>query len=152
MPRTRIMYLEDKSGGTLLRVGRVVFSKSGRTVFYRGQSFLRVGSGYKYNHVEPETGAQFWISGPRKDGADGLYGRLTTAADVDADVAEEYWRDIRGVAPGGPELPTFAHGIAQVVSLDGAPKSGTSSTVVDGRRGGDAGAPQPSATAAIQVA
>ena len=95
MPRTRIMYLEDKSGGALLRVGRVVFSKSGRTISYAGRTFLRVGSGYKYNHIDLENGDPFWISGPRRDGADGLYGRVTAPGDVDADVAEEHWRDIR---------------------------------------------------------
>lgn len=97
MPRTRIMYIEDKSGGPagLGRIGRVTFSKSGRTISYGGRSFRRVGDGYKYNHLETATGARFWISGPRRDGADSLYGRLTQPEDVDPDVAEEYWRDIR---------------------------------------------------------
>jgi hypothetical protein len=95
------MYIEDKSGGLVGRgrIGRVVFSKSGRTVTYAGRSFLRVGSGYKYNHVCVETGDAFWISGPRRDGADGLYGHVTQADDVDADVAEAYWRDVRSGAP-----------------------------------------------------
>lgn len=44
------------------------------------------------------TGEHFWISGPRRDGADGLYGRVTQPEDVDGDVAESYWRDIRGLA------------------------------------------------------
>jgi hypothetical protein len=98
MHRTRIMYIEDKSDGLVGRgrIGRVVSSKSGRTVTYAGRSFRRVGSGYKYNHVDVETGEAFWISGPRRDGADGLYGRVTQPEDVDADVAEAYWRDIRG--------------------------------------------------------
>lgn len=101
MPRTRIMYIEDKSGGLSGRgrIGRVVFSKSGRSVTYAGRTFLRVGSGYKFNHIDVETSAPFWISGPRRDGADALYGRITQPEDVDADVAEVYWRDIRGVAP-----------------------------------------------------
>jgi hypothetical protein len=43
-----------------------------------------------------ETGEEFWISGPRKDGQDRLYPESTQAVEVDADVAEEYWRDIRG--------------------------------------------------------
>ncbi len=98
MPKTRVVYIEDKSGGLdgHGRIGRVVFSKSGRTVTYAGRSFRRVGNGYKYNHVEVETGAPFWISGPRRDGADALYGRITQPEDVDADVAEEYWQQIRG--------------------------------------------------------
>jgi hypothetical protein len=77
-----------------------VFSRSWRTAEYGGRRFLRVGDGYKYNHVDTETGDPFWISGPRRDGADGLYGRVTRPEDVDADVAEAYWREIRGGVVG----------------------------------------------------
>ena len=95
--RSRIIYIEDKSEvlNGPARIGRVTFSKSGRSVTYGGREFLKVGNGYKYNHIETGTGAHFWISGPRRDGADGLYGRITGADDVDVDVAEVYWRDIR---------------------------------------------------------
>ena len=99
MHRTRIMYIEDKSDGLVgpARIGRVTFSKTGRSLTYGGRSFQRLGGqGFKANYFDEETRAEFWISGPRRDGADGLYGRLTVAADVDDDVAEEYWRDIRG--------------------------------------------------------
>ena len=34
-----------------------------------------------------ETGGEFWISGPRKDGQDRLYPESTQAVEVDADVA-----------------------------------------------------------------
>ncbi|MCB9698768.1 MAG: 1-deoxy-D-xylulose-5-phosphate synthase [Alphaproteobacteria bacterium] len=92
------MYIEDKSEGLSQpgRIGLVVSSRSGRTLTWNGRSFLRVGSGYKYNHVELGTGAPFWISGPRRDGADGLYERITRPEDVDPDVAAVYWREIRG--------------------------------------------------------
>jgi hypothetical protein len=97
--RSRIMYIEDKSGGLTgpCRIGRVVYSKSGATLTYAGRSFRSLkGAGYTANYVDLESGEAFWISGPRRDGADGLYGRITEAADVDEDVAEAYWRDIRG--------------------------------------------------------
>jgi len=96
--RTRIMYIEDKSDGLNgpARIGRVTFSTSGRSVTYAGREFLRVGNGYKHNHVDVETGAPFWISGPRKDGADRLYPQSTAPVEIDTDVAEEYWRQIRG--------------------------------------------------------
>jgi hypothetical protein len=97
--RTRIMYIENKSGGLTgaCRIGRVGFSKTGSTLFYDGRSFKSLkGAGFKANWFDEATGDQFWISGPRKDGADGLYGRVTQPEDVDADVAEAYWRDIRG--------------------------------------------------------
>ena len=91
--RTRIMYIEDKSGGLTgpCRIGRVRFSKTGATLNYGGRAFKSLkGCGYKSNYFDEATGAQFWISGPRKDGADGLYGRITQPEDVDADVAEAY--------------------------------------------------------------
>jgi hypothetical protein len=99
MPRTRIMYIEDKSGGLEgpCRIGRVTFSKTGSTLRYAGREFQSLkGGGYKANYFEVGTGDRFWISGPRRYGADGLYGRITQAEDVDADVADVYWRDIRG--------------------------------------------------------
>ena len=96
--KTRIMYIERKAEGLSgpVRVGRVTLSKSGRSVSYGGQTFLRVGNGYKYNHIDVEDGAAYWISGPRKDGRDRLYGGLTQPGDVDEDVATEYWTKIRG--------------------------------------------------------
>ncbi len=92
------MYIENKSGGLANagRIGRVTFSKSGRTLRYAGREFQSLGGrGFKANYFDIETREEFWISGPRRDGADGLYGRYTQAEDVDEDVAEIYWRDIR---------------------------------------------------------
>jgi hypothetical protein len=99
------MYIEDKSESLTgpCRIGRVVFSKTGATLTYAGRSFQSLkGSGFKANYFDIETGDQFWISGPRRDGADGLYGRMIQPADVDDDVAEEYWRDIRGRGARAP--------------------------------------------------
>jgi hypothetical protein len=96
--QSRIMYIEDKSGGLSgpARIGRVSFSKTGRTLYYRGRSFQSLkGAGSKANYYDVETGEKFWISGPRKDGADRLYGEAV-AVEIDDDVREEYWTDIRG--------------------------------------------------------
>lgn len=95
--KTRIMYIEDKSEGLNgpARMGRVTLSKSGRSVTYAGRTFRRVGNGYKDNHIDEETGAPFWISGPRKDDADRLYPESSQPVEIDADVAEEYWARIR---------------------------------------------------------
>lgn len=96
--RSRIIYIEDKSEvlNGPARIGRVTFSKSGRSVTYGGREFLKVGNGYKYNHIETGTGAHFWISGPRRDGADRLHPESRIPVAIDDDVAEEYWRTIRG--------------------------------------------------------
>jgi len=97
-PKTRIMYIEGKSEGLNgpARIGRVTFSKSGRSVHYGGRTFSKVGSGYKFNHVADDNGDHFWISGPRKDGQDRLYPQSSMPIEIDAEVAEEYWREIRG--------------------------------------------------------
>ena len=100
--RSRIMYIEDKSSGLSAagRIGRVTYSKTGVTLRYAGRTFQSLkGAGFKANFYDVETGAHFWISGPRRDGADGLYGRITQPSDVDADVADDYWRNIRRTPP-----------------------------------------------------
>jgi hypothetical protein len=95
--KTRIMYIEDKSEGLTdaARIGRVNFSKSGQSIYYRNQTFQTLkGSGYKSNYVEVESGDEYWISGCRKDGTDRLYGERVPI-EIDDDVREEYWIEIR---------------------------------------------------------
>jgi hypothetical protein len=92
---TRIMYIEPGGGlaGEGGRIGRVTFSKTGRTLRYGTQSFQSLaGRGYKENYFEVETGERYWISGPRRDGNDALY---PMTIQIDADVREEYWCAIR---------------------------------------------------------
>ena len=89
------MYIEEKSGVASLeaRIGRVLTSKSGRTIRYNQLEFQSLkGAGYKANYYELESGDHYWISRCRKDGNDGLY---RTTVYIDDDVREEYWRDIR---------------------------------------------------------
>lgn len=97
--KTRIMYIEDKSEGLNgpARIGRVTLSKTGQSLHYAGRTFQRLGGqGFKANYFDTETGAHFWISGPRKDGADRLYEGSAKPVDIDDDAAVEYWTNIRG--------------------------------------------------------
>jgi len=97
--KTRIMYIEDKSKGLdgPARIGRVTFSKSGRSIHYGGRTFQSLdGSGSKANYFDVATGDHFWISGPRKDGADRLNGG-SKPVEIDLDIEHEYWRNIRGL-------------------------------------------------------
>jgi hypothetical protein len=93
------MYIEHKAGGAdtgPARIGRVKFSKTGPTLYYDGKSFQRIkGGGSAGNYYDLETGDQYWISGPRKDGRNRLFGD-TVPVEIDADVREEYWGEIRG--------------------------------------------------------
>jgi hypothetical protein len=97
--KSRIMYVEDKSQGLNgpARIGRVSFSKTGKSLSYGGRTFQSLkGDGFKSNYFDIEIGEEFWISGPRKDGQDRLYGGNVPPVEIDADAAEEYWTKIRG--------------------------------------------------------
>ena len=92
LSRSRIMYIESKSGGLEgdAVIGRVYFSKSGKTLYYKGLRFQSLkGSGFKANYFEVESGDHYWISGPRKDLNDRLYGG-NRGVMVDEDVRDEY--------------------------------------------------------------
>ena len=93
--RDRIMYIENKSGNlnSAGRIGRVRFSKSGQTIYYGGQMFQSLKGGYKANFYDINSGEEYWISGPKKNGGDRLYG--TPGVEIDEDVREEYWTTIR---------------------------------------------------------
>lgn len=95
--KSRIMYMERKAGNLIgsARIGRVTFSKTGRTLYYRGKSFQSLnGAGFKANFYELESGEDYWISGCHKDGSDRLYGERVPI-EIDVDVREEYWGQIR---------------------------------------------------------
>jgi hypothetical protein len=102
--KSRIMYIEDKSEGLTgeARIGRVTFSKTGKTIYYGGKSFRSLkGDGYKANFYEVESGDHVWISGCHRDGADRLYAG-GIPVNIDEDAREEYWTLIR-------QLPAQRH-------------------------------------------
>ena len=90
------MYIECKAGGIegAARIGRVMFSQTGKTLYYAGREFQSLHGGYKANYFDVETGEEYWISGCKKRGGDRLYGGVI---EVDEDVREEYWVEIRGM-------------------------------------------------------
>jgi hypothetical protein len=89
----RIMYIECKRGGHVGpgRIGWVEFSKSKRSFRYANCLLLRC-AGYKYNCIDTETGDEYWVSGPKRDGTDRLYGGLV---EIDEDARVEYWINVR---------------------------------------------------------
>ena len=97
--KSRIMYIELKShaGGHddngPAWIGRVTFSKTGKTIYYRGKTFQRGKSGCG-NHFDFETGDEYWISGPKKNGQD-RYPWAGERTEIDEDVREGYWAKIR---------------------------------------------------------
>ncbi len=99
---TQIMYIELKSGHGdhgPARIGRVSFSKTGRTIYYGDKKFLAIGgSGISGNYIDVDTNEEYWISGPKKDGKDRHWAGGGTIY-IDKDVADEYWSDIRKCSP-----------------------------------------------------
>lgn len=87
------MYIEYK-GGDLDgpgRIGWVELTRSRRAYRYQGKLLEKV-VGYKYNCIDAETGERYWVSGPKRNGEDKLYGGLVH---IDEDAREEYWLKIR---------------------------------------------------------
>lgn len=101
----RIMYIECKGGGLegLGRIGWVELSRTRRSYHYAGKQFQKTKSGYKYNCIEVESGEAYWISGPKKDGTDRLYGGVV---EIDQDARVEYWTKIRN-APERAYLQSY---------------------------------------------
>jgi hypothetical protein len=74
------------------RIARVHFSKSGRTLYLGGKSFIALGMG---EYMESESRESYWFSGPRKDGNDRKGTSLSVPIEIDDDARVEYWADIR---------------------------------------------------------
>jgi hypothetical protein len=72
--RTEIKYIELVNGFSHdgpAWIGLVSFSKSGKTVYFDGKAFQRVGSDRTAgNFYDIESGDEYWISGTKKDMSD----------------------------------------------------------------------------------
>jgi hypothetical protein len=58
------MYVESKSASLNgpARIGRVTFSKTGKSISYGGRTFQSLkGRGCKANYFDVDTGERFWI-------------------------------------------------------------------------------------------
>ena len=94
------MYMELKShaGGHddrgPARIGRVTFNRTGKTLMYREKRFQKGRTDSCANYFDVETGEGFWVSGPKKKGGD-RHRCGGGPVEVDEDVREEYWTEIR---------------------------------------------------------
>ena len=98
--KSKIMYIELKThdGGHddrgPARICRITFNKSGKTLHYKGKRFQKGGTDACANYHDVKTREGYWISGPKKNGQDRHpYGG--GPVEVDKDVREEYWTEIR---------------------------------------------------------
>lgn len=76
------------------RIGRVEFSKTGRTLYYGGRE-LKGGQGW---FRDGATGELFHVARARADGLDRSEGRKRGSfpIEIDDDVREQYWAAVRG--------------------------------------------------------
>ena len=92
--KTRIMYIENKETGEA-RIGRVSFSKTLQTVYYRDKTLQRAkGAGVRGNFFEVESKDEYWVSGCKKKGGDYHWASKVSVC-IDEDVKDEYWIEIR---------------------------------------------------------
>lgn len=70
--KSELRYVECKTGFNHdgpAWIGRVIFSKSGQTVYFNGRAFRR-RAGVQGNFFDLDNGDEYWISGIKKDMAD----------------------------------------------------------------------------------
>jgi len=87
--KPELKYIELKSGYSdngPAWIGKVEFSKSGKTVYFNGQAFKGNGHG---TCLDFETGDEYWISGIKKDGNDRHWAGGGTIM-IDKNVVDEY--------------------------------------------------------------
>lgn len=106
--KSQIMYLEVRGpDGSIAsaRIGRVSHSKTGKTIYYGGKAFQRVG---RAEYVELQSGDHYWISACRRDGNDrGGNNPGSFPIEIDDDVRQEYWKQVRGQPERANERVTY---------------------------------------------
>ena len=69
----KLLYIECKSSGGHRGdawIGLATLSRSGRTVYFNGRGLKRQSGMTSGNHYCIETLAEYWVSGPKKNGED----------------------------------------------------------------------------------
>lgn len=95
--KSRIMYIElkNRNDNGPARIGKVTFSKTGKTIYYRDKQFRSLkGKGIYANYFDVYNGDKYWISGCKKKGQDRHWAG-SGPVEIDDDAREEYWIKIR---------------------------------------------------------
>jgi hypothetical protein len=96
--KRRLMYVENKDGlidGERARIGWVEFSKTGRTVRYRGRSLVAIGGrGGAANFLDETSREEFWVSGVKAKGSN-VHPSAPVRVVIDEDAREAY-EQVRG--------------------------------------------------------
>jgi hypothetical protein len=95
----RLMYVENKNGdidGEDARIGWVTFSKTGRTVYYRGLE-LRKARGVRGNFLDARNRDEYWVSGVKTRGSN-VHPCESASVVIDDDALEAY-AEMRAAKP-----------------------------------------------------
>ncbi|MEM1379217.1 MAG: hypothetical protein AAGH41_01195 [Pseudomonadota bacterium] len=87
------MYVENKDGdidGVAARIGWVTFSKTGKSVYYRGRALAKA-NGVAGNFLDVASREEYWVSGIKKRGSN-VHWAENVAVLIDDDAREEYER------------------------------------------------------------
>lgn len=91
-----IKYIELKTDGLrgVGQIAKVSYSKTKKTIYFGGRKLSSLkGFAAKANYYDEETYEEFWVSNPKKDGNDSLFPAII---EIDDEVREKYWTEIRG--------------------------------------------------------
>ncbi|MEX6633723.1 hypothetical protein [Hyphococcus lacteus] len=91
--KQRVMCVENKNGdidGMAARIGWVTFSKTGKSVYYRGRTLAKA-NGVAGNFMDVDSREEYWISGVKKRGSN-VHWAESVEVLIDDDAHEEYKR------------------------------------------------------------
>ena len=88
------MYVEAKDGeleGHRAWIGWVSFSKTRRTVYYKGRKLMAIGGrGVRGNFLDQESGQEYWVSGVKARGSNAHSKERGVVPVIDEDAKAEY--------------------------------------------------------------
>lgn len=109
-----LIYVELKTGYSNngpAWIGNGFYNRTRKTVYFNGRAFCR-SQGISGNHIDMETGEEYWISGVKKKGTDRHWAGSGTI-EIDESVVEEYLT-LRG-------LTSLTKGKYVIVKLENEP-------------------------------
>ena len=117
--KAELIYVELKTGyrdNGPAWIGNGFYNRTRKTVYFNGNVFCRI-QGISGNHIDLETGEEYWISGVKKKGTD-RHSAGTGIIEIDESVISEYLA-LRG-------LTSLTKGKYVIVNLDNEPAKETS--------------------------
>lgn len=128
--KSELIYVELKTGyndNGPAWIGNGFYNRTRKTVYFNGNVFCR-SQGISGNHVDLETGEEYWISGVKKNGTDRHWAGAGTI-EIDESVIDEYLA-LRG-------LTSLTKGKYVIVKLDNEPAKETSKELENQRLADD---------------